>query len=52
MLLINCKFNLILTWSASYVIFNAVNQAAAFAITDINVPVVILSIQDNANILP
>ena len=50
--LINCEVNLILTWSANYVIVssNVANQNATFAITDtkLYVPVVTLSTQDNA----
>ena len=43
--LINCKINLILTWSE--------NHGAAFSLTDIKqyVPVVTLSNQDNAKLL-
>ena len=54
--LINCEINLILTWSANCVIVytNAGNQGAPFAITGTNlyVPVVTLSTQDNAKLLP
>ena len=52
--LINCEINLILTWSANCVLSNAAaNQATRFAITDTNlyVPVVTLSTQDNAKLL-
>ena len=53
--LINCEINLLLTWSASYVIvsIDVGNQNAAFAITDtkLYVPVVTLSQQDNAKLL-
>ena len=53
--LINCKVNLILTWSVNYVIVstNAVTQNATFTIaeTKLYVPVVILSTQDNARLL-
>ena len=35
MLLINCKVNLILTWSPNYIVStNKANQPALFAITD------------------
>ena len=54
--LINCKFELILTWSAGWVIIytDVANQAPTFAITETNlyIPVVILSTQDNAKLLP
>ena len=54
--LINCEINLILTWSANCVIVytNAGNQGAPFEITGTNlyVPVVTLSTQDNAKLLP
>ena len=54
-LLINCEVNLILTWSANCVIVstNVANKNATFAVTDtkIYVPVVTLSIQDNAKLL-
>ena len=49
--LINCEINLILSWSANCVIYNAAeNQSTAFAITDteLYVPIVTLSTQDNA----
>ena len=53
--LINCEFNLIPTWSKKCVIASntAANQATTFAITDTNlyVPVVALSTQDNAKLL-
>ena len=53
--LINCEFNLILTWSTNCVIVstNVANQNATFAITDTKsyVPVVTLSTQDNAKLL-
>ena len=53
--LINREVNLILTWSANYVIVytNVANQGATFAITEANlyVPVVTLSTQDNAKLL-
>ena len=55
LLLINCEVNLILTWSANCVIVstNVANQNATFAITDtkLYVPIVTLSIQDNAKLL-
>ena len=46
--LINCKINLILTWSSTCVITNSIG-AGTFAITDIKryVPVATLSTQDN-----
>ena len=50
MLLINCKVNLILTWSGNCFISNAAaNQAKIFGITDAKryVPVVTLSTVDN-----
>ena len=54
--LINCEVNLILTWSANFVIVytNVANQGATVEITETNlyVPVVTLSTQDNAKILP
>ena len=53
--LINCEVNLILTWSANCVIVytNVANQGATFEITETNlyVPVVTLSTQDNAKLL-
>ena len=52
--LINCETNLILTWSANCVIYNAAaSQATAFAITDtkLYVPVVTLSTDDNSKLL-
>ena len=53
--LINCKGELILTWSAGCVIIytGAANQVPTFTITEINlyVPVVTLSTQDNAKIV-
>ena len=50
--LINCKVNLILTWSSTCVITNS-NGAERFAITDtrIYVPLVTLSIQENTKLL-
>ena len=56
MLLINCEVELILTWSADCVISrtNVANQNPAFTITETNhyVPVVTLSTQDNAKLIP
>ena len=56
MLLINCEVELILTWSANCVIIytNVANQVPTFTITETNlyVPVVTLSTQDNAKLLP
>ena len=53
--LINCEVNLILTWSANYVIVytNVANQGVTFEITETNlyVPEVTLSTQDNAKLL-
>ena len=52
MTLINCKINLILIWSEDCVISSATGEKK-FKITDtkIYVPVVTLSIQDNAKLL-
>ena len=54
--LINCEVELILDWSANYVIIytNADDHVPTFTITETNlyIPVVTLSIQDNAKILP
>ena len=54
--LINCEVNFILTWSANCVILNTnvANQIPKFTITETNVyvPVVTLSAQDNAKLLP
>ena len=56
MSLINCEVNLILNWSADCAIIytNVANQIPTFGITETNlyVPVVTLSTQDNVNILP
>ena len=56
MLLINCETELILDWSANCVIIytNVDNQVPTFTITETNlyVPVVTLSTQDNAKLLP
>ena len=52
--LINCEINLILTWSANYILSNATaNQNTTFATTDTKfyVPVVTSSIDDNAKLL-
>ena len=51
-LLINCEVNLILTWSSTFVITNS-SGAGVFKIIDtkLYVPVVSLSIQDNAKLL-
>ena len=54
--LINCEFNLILTWSADCVVTytDVANQFPTFAITETNLylPVVTLSTHDNAKFLP
>ena len=54
--LINCEVELILIWSAIYVIIytNVENQVPTFTITETNlyVPAVTLSNQDNAKLLP
>ena len=54
--LINCEVELILDWSANCVIIytNVDNQVPTFTITETNlyVPVVTLSTQDNAKLLP
>ena len=54
--LINCEVELILTWSAGCVIIgtNVANQNPTFTITETNLynPVVTLSTQDNAKLLP
>ena len=54
--LINCEFELILNWSANCVIIYTTvnNQFATFTITETNlyVPVVTLSTQDNEKLLP
>ena len=54
--LINCKVELILTWpTGCVIIYTAVsNQNPTFTITETNlyVPVVTLSTQDNAKLLP
>ena len=56
MALINCEVELILTWSARYVIIysDVANQVPTFTITETNlyIPVVTFSTQDNANLLP
>ena len=54
--LINCEINLILIWSANWVIvyIDVANKAAAFEInvTKLSVQVVTLSTQDSAKLLP
>ena len=54
--LINCEIELILDWSANCVIIstNNANQVPTFTITETNiyVPVVTLSTQDNSKLLP
>ena len=54
--LINCEVELILTWSENCIIVstNIANQNPTFTITDttLYVPVVTLSTQDNAKLLP
>ena len=54
--LINCEVELILNWSANYVIIytDVNNQVPTFTITETNlyVPVVTLSTQDNEKLLP
>ena len=54
--LIDCEVNLILTWSTDCDIIytNVANQVPTFTITEANlyVPVVTLSTQDNAKLLP
>ena len=54
--LINCQIELILTWSRNSVIIstNVANQIPTFTITEttLHVPVVTLSTQDNAKLLP
>ena len=56
MALINCEVNLILIWSANCVIIytDVANQIPTFTITETNlyVPVVTLSTQDNAKLIP
>ena len=56
MSLINCEVELILDWSENCVIMstNVVNQNTTFTVTKTNlyVPVVTLSTQDNAKLLP
>ena len=53
--LTNCEVNIILTWSANYVIIytNVENQIPTFTITETHlyVPVVTLPTQDNAKLL-
>ena len=54
--LINCEVELILNWSANWVIIyiDVANQVPTFTITETNlyVPVVTLSTQDNVKLLP
>ena len=54
--LIKCEVNLILTWSANYVIMytNVASPDATFEITEtrLYVPVITLSTQDDAKLLP
>ena len=56
MSLINCKVEVILTWSKNCVIIstNIADQNPTFTITETSlyVPVVTLSTQDNAKVLP
>ena len=56
MSLINCEIELILTWSRNCVIIytDVNNQVPTFTITETNlyVPIVTLSTQDNAKLLP
>ena len=56
MSLINCEIELILDWSADCVIIytNVYNEVPTFTITETNlyVPVVALSTQDNVKLLP
>ena len=54
--LTNCEVNFILAWSANCIIMstNVANQGAIFTITEtrLYVPVVTLSTEDNAKLLP
>ena len=54
--LINCEFELILTWSRNSVIIstNIANQISTFKITETNLHVLIVTLptQDNAKLLP
>ena len=54
--LISCEVELILTWSGNFVIIstNVANQNSTFTLTETNlhVPVVTLSTQDNSKLLP
>ena len=56
MRLINCEIELILTWSRNSVIISTdiANQVPTFTITEttLHIPVVTLSTQDNAKLLP
>ena len=52
--LINCEVKLILNWSENWVIIssNVANQVPTFTITNLHVPVVILSTQNNEKFIP
>ena len=52
--LINCEVELTLTWSANSVYTDVANQVPTFEMAETNlyVPVVTLSTQDNAKLLP
>ena len=52
--LINCEVELILDWSENCIIIstNVANQVHTFTIRNLYVPVVTLSTQDNAKLLP
>ena len=54
--LINCEVELILTWSSNYIVVytDVANQVPTFTITETNlyIPLVTLSTQDNAKLLP
>ena len=56
MSLVNCDVNLILTWSANFMIIytDVANNIPTFSMTDANfcVMVITLSTQDNAKLLP
>ena len=50
--MINCEFNLILTWSSTCVISPATGETKLkITATKLYVPVVTLSIQDNAKLI-
>ena len=52
MLLINFEINLILTWSENHVVYSATGETQfAMTNTTLYVPVVTLSIQNNAKLL-